>query len=210
MTAGALAGFVCAVYPFHLTITAAVELRNGEMYRGRLVEAEDNMSCQLSGIVLTGKDGKVTSLEQVCVSPAPVACLSYLSLPLAVHVLHSMLNPLCRSYLRGSHVRFMILPDMLKHAPMFNRIDPKQGSLALLCISLQKSLLVSALSFLVLFVCIICSHYLCMLLKRAFVFCSCIFFLACADCVAPGVLRGKGVGVDRGRGGRGRGGMRGR
>ena len=45
----------------------AVELRNGEMYRGRLVEAEDNMSCQLSGIVLTGKDGKVTSLEQVCV-----------------------------------------------------------------------------------------------------------------------------------------------
>ncbi len=44
-----------------------VELRNGEMYRGRLVEAEDNMSCQLSGIVLTGKDGKVTSLEQVYV-----------------------------------------------------------------------------------------------------------------------------------------------
>jgi hypothetical protein len=70
----------------------------------------------------------------------------------------------------------MILPDMLKHAPMFNRIDPKQGSLALLCISLQKSLLVSALSFFVLFVCIICSHYLCMLLKRAFVFCSCIFY----------------------------------
>jgi small nuclear ribonucleoprotein D3 len=50
------------------THSQAVELRNGEMYRGRLVEAEDNMSCQLSGIVLTGKDGKVTSLEQVCVS----------------------------------------------------------------------------------------------------------------------------------------------
>ena len=48
-----------------LTTLCAVELRNGEMYRGRLVEAEDNMSCQLSGIVLTGKDGKVASLEQV-------------------------------------------------------------------------------------------------------------------------------------------------
>ena len=42
-----------------------MELRNGEMYRGRLVEAEDNMSCQLSGIELTGKDSKVASLEQV-------------------------------------------------------------------------------------------------------------------------------------------------
>ena len=39
----------------------------------------------------------------------------------------SAIYPFCRSYLRGSHVRFMILPDMLKHAPMFNRIDPKQG-----------------------------------------------------------------------------------
>ena len=39
------------------------------------------------------------------------------------------LAPKCfaRDKLRGSHVRFMILPDMLKHAPMFNRIDPKQG-----------------------------------------------------------------------------------
>ena len=50
---------------FRVANIPAVELRNGEMYRGRLVEAEDNMSCQLSGIVLTGKDGKVTSLEQV-------------------------------------------------------------------------------------------------------------------------------------------------
>ena len=30
----------------------------------------------------------------------------------------------------------MILPDMLKHAPMFNRIDPKQGLLGLLALAL--------------------------------------------------------------------------
>ena len=28
-------------------------------------------------------------------------------------------------YIRGSKVRMMVIPDMLKHAPMFKRIDPK-------------------------------------------------------------------------------------
>ncbi|KDD72703.1 hypothetical protein H632_c2999p0 [Helicosporidium sp. ATCC 50920] len=28
-------------------------------------------------------------------------------------------------FVRGSRVRFMIVPDMLKNAPMFKRIDPK-------------------------------------------------------------------------------------
>ncbi len=111
------------------------------MYRGRLVEAEDNMSCQLSGIVLTGKDGKVTSLEQVCVSPTLPPLMSPIVVP--AHVFTnalSAIDPFCRSYLRGSHVRFMILPDMLKHAPMFNRIDPKQGLPALPPYSLQQKI----------------------------------------------------------------------
>jgi len=28
-------------------------------------------------------------------------------------------------YLRGSRIRFFVVPDMLKNAPMFKRIDPK-------------------------------------------------------------------------------------
>jgi len=28
-------------------------------------------------------------------------------------------------FIRGSKVRFLILPDMLKNAPMFKRVDPK-------------------------------------------------------------------------------------
>jgi small nuclear ribonucleoprotein D3 len=28
-------------------------------------------------------------------------------------------------FVRGSRVRFVIIPDMLKNAPMFKRIDPK-------------------------------------------------------------------------------------
>merc|ERR1719192_1590082 len=27
-------------------------------------------------------------------------------------------------YIRGSKIRFIIVPDMLKHAPMFKRLDP--------------------------------------------------------------------------------------
>ncbi|MES1909301.1 MAG: hypothetical protein MHM6MM_002062 [Cercozoa sp. M6MM] len=29
-------------------------------------------------------------------------------------------------YLRGGNVRFIVMPDMLKHSPMFRNCDPKQ------------------------------------------------------------------------------------
>lgn len=32
-------------------------------------------------------------------------------------------------FLRGSKIRFLIIPDMLKNAPMFKRIDPKTKGL---------------------------------------------------------------------------------
>jgi small nuclear ribonucleoprotein D3 len=64
-----------------------VELKTGELYRGHLDAAEDTMNLQLSKVVLTAVDGKVTRLEHV--------------------------------YLRGSHIRFIVLPDILKQAPIF-------------------------------------------------------------------------------------------
>lgn len=64
-----------------------VELSSGHTYRGKLIEAEDNMNIQLRDITVTSRDGMVSHLEQV--------------------------------YVRGSHIRLFILPDMLKHAPMF-------------------------------------------------------------------------------------------
>jgi len=68
-----------------------LETSTGEVYRGKLVEAEDNMNCQMTDITVTYRDGKVVQLENV--------------------------------YIRGSKVRFMILPDMLKNAPMFKNIQ---------------------------------------------------------------------------------------
>ena len=73
--------------------TVTIELKNGETYRGKLDEAEDNMNCHLSNCTKTGRDGRVTTLANC--------------------------------FLRGSHVRFMVLPDILKNAPFFKKIDTK-------------------------------------------------------------------------------------
>lgn len=62
----------------------------GELYRGKLIEAEDNMNCLMGNITVTYRDGRTAQLEQV--------------------------------YIRGSKIRFLILPDMLKNAPMFKNI----------------------------------------------------------------------------------------
>ena len=67
-----------------------------QVYRGKLIEAEDNMNSQMASVTVTYRDGRVAQLENI--------------------------------YIRGSKIRFMILPDMLKNAPMFKnmmtRFDP--------------------------------------------------------------------------------------
>lgn len=68
-----------------------VELKNGEIYRGHLEAAEDNMNVQLTGVTHRARDGRVSKLEHV--------------------------------YLRGAQVRFIVLPDMLKAAPVFKRVQ---------------------------------------------------------------------------------------
>jgi small nuclear ribonucleoprotein D3 len=50
--------------------TVTVELRNGEVYRGKLDEAEDNMNVHLSNCTKTMKDGRVQMLSKCA------ACLS--------------------------------------------------------------------------------------------------------------------------------------
>nr|QBH73196.1 small nuclear ribonucleoprotein sm d3 [Franklinothrips vespiformis] len=72
------------------------ETNTGEVYRGKLIEAEDNMNCQMTNVNVTYRDGRNGSLENV--------------------------------YIRGSKIRFMILPDMLKNAPMFKRQGKTGGA----------------------------------------------------------------------------------
>ncbi|KAJ7072263.1 hypothetical protein C8F01DRAFT_1076366 [Mycena amicta] len=42
-----------------------VELKTGAMYRGKLAEAEDNLNISLKDITVTGRDGRVSQLDQV-------------------------------------------------------------------------------------------------------------------------------------------------
>jgi len=70
-----------------------VETTTGEVYRGKLIEAEDNMNSQMASVTVTYRDGRVAQLEHI--------------------------------YIRGSKVRFMILPDMLKNAPMLKNLSTR-------------------------------------------------------------------------------------
>ena len=70
-----------------------VETTTGEVYRGKLIEAEDNMNSQMASVTVTYRDGRVAQLENI--------------------------------YIRGSKIRFMILPDMLKNAPMFKNMNTR-------------------------------------------------------------------------------------
>ncbi|KAK4043454.1 hypothetical protein C8A01DRAFT_32380 [Parachaetomium inaequale] len=42
-----------------------LEITSGQTYRGKLIEAEDNMNVQLKDITVTARDGRVSHLEQV-------------------------------------------------------------------------------------------------------------------------------------------------
>ena len=102
--------------------TVTVELKNGEVYRGKLDEAEDNMNVHLSNCTKTMKDGQVEMLSKCARARRPAAArASPLAPPRPTRP-----HPPARSvFLRGSHVRFMVLPDILKNAPFFKKIDTK-------------------------------------------------------------------------------------
>lgn len=71
--------------------TVTIELKTGQLYRGRLDEAEDNMNCQLSDLTTTDRDGRQHRLQQ--------------------------------AFIRGSQIRFVIVPDMLRNSPLFHKIQ---------------------------------------------------------------------------------------
>ncbi|GBE61699.1 LSM domain-containing protein [Babesia ovata] len=76
------------------------EMQNSQLYRGTLINVEDNMNCLLEGVTMVMKDGKTLALEQV--------------------------------FLRGGQIRFMIFPDMLRHAPMFKQSAKDRNKQAVL------------------------------------------------------------------------------
>ncbi|KAK2954586.1 putative Small nuclear ribonucleoprotein SmD3a [Blattamonas nauphoetae] len=43
----------------------SIEMKTHEIYRGKLIEAEDNMNCRLEGVILTQADGSTVRLNNV-------------------------------------------------------------------------------------------------------------------------------------------------
>ena len=91
-----------------------VETTTGEVYRGKLIEAEDNMNSQLASVTVTYRDGRVAQLENIYIRFGKI----FLYISLIISIL---------SMFRGSKIRFMILPDMLKNAPMFKNMGGRCG-----------------------------------------------------------------------------------
>ncbi|CAI9779463.1 unnamed protein product [Fraxinus pennsylvanica] len=129
-----------------------VELKSGELYRGSMVECEDNWNCQLENITYTAKDGKVSQLEHVFIRGSKVR---FMVIPdmlknapmfkrlearikgkgsalgvgrgraVAMRARDGKVSQLEHVFIRGSKVRFMVIPDMLKNAPMFKRLEAR-------------------------------------------------------------------------------------
>lgn len=73
-----------------------VELSNGEVYRGKLLSAEDDCNVQLLGVTMTARNRQVRKFEHI--------------------------------FIRGSHVRFFVVPDMLRLAPLFKTMRGLRGT----------------------------------------------------------------------------------
>lgn len=84
------------------------------------MEAEDNFNCQLENVTVTARDGRISTLETVC------SCLVNTRVSHALCcVVHDILD--LQAYIRGSHIRFLIVPDMLKNAPFFRMQEAPKG-----------------------------------------------------------------------------------
>ncbi|KAL4575385.1 hypothetical protein LXL04_022228 [Taraxacum kok-saghyz] len=102
-----------------------VELKSGEVYRGSMIECEDNWNCQLENITFTAKVSTPLIIESNAIG---LYFLVPLWLALSLLDLRSedgKVAQLEHVFIRGSKVRFMIIPDMLKNAPMFKRLEAR-------------------------------------------------------------------------------------
>ena len=78
-------------------IKISLQMKNGEIYRGLLLNAEDTMNLTLSEVIRTARNGQVSKLPTV--------------------------------YLRGSGIRFVALPELLRNAPAFKKVAMQKAKM---------------------------------------------------------------------------------
>ena len=57
-------------------LTVNVELKTGQIYRGRLLAVEDCMNVQLREVTVTGRDGQVAQMEQCFIRGSSVRMIT--------------------------------------------------------------------------------------------------------------------------------------
>jgi len=105
-----------------------LELKSGEMYRGTLVEAEDNMNCELVNVSFTVRQRERESEERQS-DRGRGSMREFSSLFRLLQGKDGQKSPMERVFIRGSNVRFVIMPDMLANAPMFKKFGQKAAAL---------------------------------------------------------------------------------
>ena len=85
-----------------------VELKTGEAYRGILTEAEETMNCQL-------KEGESSSNMDIS--------RSFLTDAVTMTSRDGRVTKLEHVFLRGGQIKFVVLPELLKNAPIFKKVQ---------------------------------------------------------------------------------------
>lgn len=57
-------------------LTVSVELKTGQIYRGRMQSVEDSMNLQLKDVTVIGRDGQVTQTEQCFIRGSSVRMIT--------------------------------------------------------------------------------------------------------------------------------------
>jgi small nuclear ribonucleoprotein D3 len=86
-----------------------VELKTGEAYRGLLEESEDTMNCRM-------KEGKNSSY--ICDGTMIVNIIA-----VTMTARNGRVTRLEHVFLRGGQIKFIVVPELLKSAPIFKKVQ---------------------------------------------------------------------------------------
>lgn len=100
--------FQCTCFALLRDASSQIELKTGESYRGTLVEAEDNWNSQLANIVVTARVRAPATRKRAPFTSPPQ---------------DGRVSSLESVFIRGSKIRYFVMPDMLQNAPSASLAD---------------------------------------------------------------------------------------
>lgn len=91
-------------------------MQNGDVYRGLVIDVEDCWNIQINECIYTSRTGQVCKI---------VVVFFFMHIYHYTYIKPTQSTKLAHVYLRGSQVRYVIAPDMLKNSPIFKHVTPQ-------------------------------------------------------------------------------------